>query len=65
MIVDESTATTVKPLIYYGLSYSEETAALNQLNNWSHTFISPGVYDIAIQYEGVRTLLGALSVVAY
>ena len=65
MIVDESTVATVKPLIYYGLSYSEETATLNILNNWSHTFISPGVYDIAIQYNGVRTQLGTLNVTAY
>ena len=65
MIVDESTVATVKPLIYYGLSYSEETATLNILNNWNHTFISPGVYDIAIQYNGVRTQLGTLNVTAY
>lgn len=65
MIVDESTVTTVNPLIYYGLSYSEETATLNEMNDWSHTFISPGVYDIEIQYEGARTHLGALTVVTY
>jgi hypothetical protein len=48
MIVDEANVVEVKPLIYYGLNYSEEIATLNALNNWTHTFITPGVYDISI-----------------
>jgi hypothetical protein len=65
MIVDEANVTQVKPLIYYGLNYSEETATLNEMNTWSHTFITPGVYDISIQYEGARTDIGALTIIPY
>ncbi len=65
MIVDESNITEVNPLIYYGLNYSTEAANLNEMNTWTHTFITPGVYDIAIQYEGARTPLGTLSVTSY
>lgn len=65
MIINESNVTEVNPLIYYGLNYSTETAKLNEMNIWTHTFITPGVYDIAIQYEGVKTLLGTLKVTSY
>ena len=65
MIIDEGNVTTVNPLIYYGLNYSTETAELNTLSFWDHTFITPGVYDIAIQYEGAKTVLGTLRVTSY
>ena len=65
MIVDESTQPTVKPLIYYGDSYSEETATLNELNTWSRTFITPGIYEIVIQYENAKYPLGNLNVETY
>jgi hypothetical protein len=65
MIVDQDTVTTVNPLIYYGMSYSKESATLNEINNWAHTFTLPGVYDIAIQYGEIRSSLGALNVLTY
>ena len=65
MIVDESTQPTVKPLIYYGDSYSEETATLNELNTWQRTFITPGIYELVIQYENAKYPLGNLTVETY
>lgn len=52
MIADISTAVESYADIYAGDKYSTEKVKLNDINQWSYTFLDTGVFDIAIKYGG-------------
>lgn len=65
MVVAESSTADITPTIYYGDNSEQQIATVNELNTWTYTFVQPGTYELAIEYEGSKVVLGNLIVNIY
>ena len=65
MVATDSDLTEDYVTIYVGEVTDVQKPTLNQINNWDYTFINTGVFEIAIQYDSSRQVLGTMSVVEY